>query len=105
MSAEDDVRSSDIEEEAAGGHGRTTRIWEVPRGPPPRVPVNEPATVREQRASERRAAQAVSQRVSAAVAKSLMPVTRDIRVTLTDIDEDALETGQIGLHVQRLAAR
>ena len=50
MSAEDDVHSSDFEEEAAtaGGRGRTTRIWEVPRGPPPPVRVNEPEEVREQ---------------------------------------------------------
>ena len=104
MSAEDDVHSSDIEEEAAaaGGRGRTTRIWEVPRGPPLPVSVNEPAAVKEQRASERRVAQAISQRVSAAVTESLMPVTQEIHAALTDIDEDALEDGQVAVHIQRL---
>ena len=49
-------------------------------------------------------AQAISQRVSAAVMEALTPVTQEIHVALTDVDEDALEANQIGVHVQRLPA-
>ena len=31
-----------------------------------------------------------------------MPVTQEIHAALTDIDEDALEDGQVAVHIQRL---
>ena len=94
MSEEGDVHSSDIEGGTTGGAAtmedprRGTRIWELPRGPPPPVPVNETAERREQRESARRVAQAISFRVSGAVG-------HEIEVALTDIDE----------HLQRLPSR
>ena len=111
MSAEGDVHSPDIEGGTTGGAAtmedprRGTRIWELPRGPPPPVPVNETAERREQRESARRVAQAISFRVSGAVAASLQAVGHEIEVALTDIDEDALGSGQLGIHLQRLPPR
>ena len=79
MSEDADRHSSDTEALFAGETGdlgRGTRLWELPRGPPPPVPVNEPMEVRARREGERRAAQAISQRVSGAVAEALQPVSR-----------------------------
>ena len=48
------------------------------------------------------AAQAISQRVSGAVAEALQPVSQTVSVALPDLDANALDNGCIGIHVVNL---
>ena len=44
-------------------------------------------------------ARALSMRVSAMVAQTLLETGRDVLLALTDIDSGAIESGQIGIHI------